>query len=325
MKKVLAFVLLTVILLAGTIVGCGKQDTKTNTGETTKKLTIGFVVKTLSTPFYIKMKAATEKEAEKLGVTLLFQASKTEVDTPDFVNIMEDMTTKKVDGMVVIVGSPDEMKPAVEKVVKAGIPVATAETDVPGVDGVITYVRMDNVSAAQRVAEYVMNLPNVPKDAKVAILTGPAAYTTATDRADGYKKGLAKFPNVKIVAQQAADWDRSKGLSVTENIITANPDIKVIFASNDEMALGAYEAVKAAGKQDKIIVTGLDAIMDALVAVKDGRLQATLVQPSDDYGVKALRAMVEYVRDGKKPARYIDVDTPLVTKENVNEFIDKAK
>ena len=292
--------------------------------QTTQKYRIGFVVKTLTNPFYMKMQAAAIEKAKELGIDLMFQASTTEVDTEQFIRICEDMIIKKVDGLIVVPGAPTETAPVLNRAIKAGIPVMAVETDCPDVP-VITFLGVDNVYAAGQIAQYVYNLEQVPDDAKYAVLTGVAGYATSVNRAKGYHVGLEKaFPKAQCVAELAADWDREKGMKVATDMITANKDIKVIFGSNDEMGLGAIEAIKLSGKEGNIFTTGFDAILDALIAVQKGEMLCTLDQRPDDYGRIGVETMVKYL-NGERFPRFLRLETPLVTKDNVDEFIKKAK
>lgn len=299
-----------------------------------RKLTIGFVVKTLTNPFYIKMQKAALAAAEDYNVDLLFKASTTETDTTEFIAIVEDLIQQQVDGLILVVGAPDEMGPTIQKARDAGIPVMATETDIPDAD-VITFLGISNQDAAASIVEYIHDTYVVekglaPEDAEVAILQGVAGFATAINRAEGYHIGLKEFwPEATIVAEQPADWDRTKGLDVATNILQANPNISVIFGSNDEMALGAYEAVENAGATDRIIVTGFDATLDALNSVKEGQLAATLDQAPDKYGADSVRIMGRYLRVmepcGYAYPRLMKQETPLVTPENVDEFIKKAQ
>jgi ribose transport system substrate-binding protein len=290
---------------------------------------IGFVVKTLTNPFYMKMKAAAEDAAKTYNVDLLFQASRTELDTEEFIRITEDMIQKKVDGLVLVPGAPDETTPVANKAIAAGIPVMATETDFPDVN-TITFLGISNQDAAASIVQYihqkyVVDDKKIPANAEVIILTGVPGYATSTNRAAGYHIGLQKYwPEAKVAAEQTANWDRTDGLNVTTNILQANPNVKVIFGSNDEMALGAYEATKSAGK-DGIVITGFDAVMDALQAVKDGRLAATLDQGPDKYGYNSVIMMADYIRQGAGYRRFTQQETPLVTAANVDTFIEAAK
>ena len=290
---------------------------------------VGFVVKTLTNPFYMKMKAAAEDSAEQNNVELLFQASRTELDTEEFIRIVEDMVTKEVDGLILVPGAPDETTPVANKAIAAGVPVMATETDFPDVD-VITFLGISNQEAAASIVEYihqkfVVEDGTIPADAEVVILTGVPGYATSINRAEGYHIGMERYwPEAVVVAEQTGNWDRTDGLNVTTNILQANPDVKVVFGSNDEMALGAYEAAKSAGKDD-IVITGFDAIMDALEAVKDGRLAATLDQGPDKYGYDSVVMMGDYLRNGQQYRRFTLQITPLVTPDNVDGFIEMAQ
>jgi len=146
---------------------------------------------------------------------------------------------------------------------------------------------------------------------KVVMLIGIPGTSAARDRGAGFEAQLKKYPGIQLVAKQTANFNRAEGLKVMENLLQAYPDIDAVFAQNDEMALGAIEAIKAAKKLGKIIVVGFDAIPDALEAVKKGEMAATVAQQPGLMGELAVEKAVDYL---KTKTVYIPVDLKLVTK-----------
>lgn len=287
------------------------------------KFRVGVVIKTLESPFYQNMAKALENEyADSDTYEIILQASKTETDTAGFIQIIEDMITKDVDVLIVVPGDPDAVAPTLENVVAAGIPVICVETDVPSLEGKLTYIGIDNVSGGAAVVQYMFDEGYVKEGDEMALITGPVGYTTTTDRAQGAKNAVEKNGGV-LVSEQPADWDRQKGLDVAENILTANPNLKYIIASNSQMAVGAAEAVASAQKTGEIFITGFDGVMDEFTAIQDGRLIATALQPSDQYGLLAMEKLDEYLKGSTLEEVYY-VDSPLITKDNVQEFIDAS-
>ena len=286
-------------------------------GDTYK---VGVVVKTLESAFYQNMANALEEEYKDSDTfELIIQASKTETDTTGFIQVIEDMITKDVDVLIVVPGDPDAVQPTLENVITAGIPVICSETDVPDLEGKLTYIGIDNVASGGAVVDFMFEQGLVESGAQCAVVTGPVGYTTADDRAKGAVEAIEANGGV-IVGNQPADWDRTKGLEVAENIITANPDLKYIAASNGEMALGSAEAIASAGMAGKILVTGFDGIMDEYYAIQDGRLAATILQDSRQYGLMAMEKYISYLK-GETIESVYSIDCPLVTPDNVEEFI----
>jgi len=147
----------------------------------------------------------------------------------------------------------------------------------------------------------------------VVMLEGIAGSSAARDRGKGFREGLQKFPGIKIVASQTADFDRSKGLSVMENILQAQKKIDAVFAQNDEMALGAIQAIEAAKREKEMFVVGFDAIADALKAVNAGKMAATIAQQPKVMGQLAVEAAGTLVKGGTVP-KFTPVPLKLVTK-----------
>ena len=196
---------------------------------------------------------------------------------------------------------------AIESANKAGIPVITVDRSAGG-GKVISHIASDNVAGGKLAGEYM--LKSIAAGSDVAMLEGVAGSSAAIERGEGFTKAVEG--KVKIVASQTADFDRSKGLSVMENILQANPNIKAVFAQNDEMALGALEAIAAAKKD--IMVIGFDATADAVAKVKEGKLAATVEQQPKLIGEQAIDAAVKYLSGEQVPAS-IPVELKLVTKD----------
>ncbi len=146
---------------------------------------------------------------------------------------------------------------------------------------------------------------------KVVMLVGIPGTSAARDRGTGFEAQLKKYPGIQLVAKQTANFNRAEGLKVMENLLQAYPDINAVFAQNDEMALGAIEAIKSAKKLGKIIVVGFDAIPDALKAVKKGEMAATIAQQPAVMGQLAIEKAVEYL---KTKTIYLPVELQLVVK-----------
>ncbi len=196
----------------------------------------------------------------------------------------------------------------------AGIPVVFVDTR--GINEGVTFIGTNNEVGAALAADFMCK--NLPQGAEVAILQGLVSQSTGQARADGSKKGLEAC-GLKVVAEQTAEWDRAKGLSVTENILAGNPNIKGIFGSNDNMALGAVEALKAAAKLGDVMVVGFDANPDAAASILAGEMTASVAQAPANIGGFGIQALVD-LKAGKTLEPWIDTGTVLVTKENAESY-----
>ncbi len=275
------------------------------------KYVIGLSLSTLNNPFFVALRNGALDMAKKLDIKLIV------VDAQDNpakqLNDIEDLIEQKVDLIIVNPCDSDAVVSAVESANEAHIPVITVDRAANG-GKVIVHIASDNVAGGRMAAQFIVKALN--GKGKVVELVGIPGTSAARDRGKGFEEEIAKYPGIKLVAKQTANFNRAEGLSVMENILEAHPDIDAVFAQNDEMALGAIEAIKAAGKLDKIIVVGFDAIPDAVEAVKRGEMAATIAQQPYKMGELAVLKAFEYLETG---TIYIPVELKLVTKENAGK------
>ncbi len=187
--------------------------------------------------------------------------------------------------------------------------------DTAGSNKGVTFIGTNNKNGAELAAKFICE--NAPKGSDVAILTGIESQSTALLRRDGAIKGF-KDCGLNLVATQTAEWDTAKARSVTESILVKNPNIKAIFGSNDNMALGAIQAIKDAGMKN-VVVVGFDATPDAAKSILAGDMTATVAQFSYNMGAYGVKYALDLAM-GKKIEPNIDTGTQLVTKKNANDF-----
>ncbi len=264
-------------------------------------------------PFWAAVEAGAKAKGAELGVEVIVVAPPAETDVQAQVSQVEDLIAQKVEGIALAPTDPGALAPVVDAAKAAGIPVVFVDT--LGSNEGVTFIGTNNEVGAALAAKYMCD--NLPAGSEVAILQGVMAHSTAQFRANGAKSGLEGC-GLKVVAEQTAEWDRAKGLSVTENILAGNPNIKGIFGSNDNMALGAVEALKAAAKTD-VMVVGYDANPDAAAAVIAGDMAATIAQAPANMGGFGIQALVD-LKAGKTIEAVIDTGTVLVTKDNAADF-----
>jgi ribose transport system substrate-binding protein len=206
--------------------------------------------------------------------------------------------------------------PAVKKANDAKIPVITVDRAANG-GTVASHIASDNVAGAKAACDELLKQVS---SGNVVELEGLAGTSAARDRGKGCKDAIDAQSSVKLVASQTADFARDKGLNVMQNLLQANPDMKGVFAQNDEMALGAVQAIAAAGKSSQITVVGFDAVDDALAAIKAGKMAATIAQQPKLMGETAMTTAKDIV-DGKTVEKSQPVEVKLVTKDNVADFM----
>ena len=264
-------------------------------------------------PFWASVEKGAKEEAAKLGVDLVLVAPPQEGDVQAQINQVEDQLAKGVDAIALAPGDPNAFAPIVDDAIKSGVPVVFVDTK--GINEGVTFIGTNNKNGAALAAKFICD--KTPKGADVAVLTGIESQSTALLRRDGAVQGL-KDCGLNLVATQTAEWDTAKGRSVTESIILKNPNIKAIFASNDNMGLGVMQALKDADMND-VVVVGFDATPDAAKSILAGEMTATIAQFSYNMGAYGVKYALELANGGTIDIN-IDTGTQLVTKENANDF-----
>ncbi len=309
--KRLVSILLSMIMVCS-LAGCGividgeggSTENKTMAGGA-----VGLSVSTQNNPFFVSLAEGAEKAAKKAGVPL------TVVDAGDDaskqVSDIEDLVSKNISVLIVNPVDSDAVTGAVEAAVEKGVKVISVDRVVNGVD-IDCQIASDNVAGAQLATRYIVD--TLGENVKTAELVGTSGASAAIDRSEGFHNIADK--KLKVVASQTADFDRTKGMSVMENMLQGNSDIQAVFAGNDEMALGAVEAVSGAKKD--VLVVGFDATDDALEAIRQGRMGATIAQQPELIGSTAVENAVRLTK-GEKIPKEIPVEVTLITKDNVDK------
>lgn len=267
---------------------------------------VGLSLSTLNNPFFVTLRDGAVDMANKMGIELLVSDGQ---DNPaKQLSDIEDFIQQKLDLIVINPTDSDAIITAVEEANDANIPVVTVDRGSNG-GMVVAHVASDNVAGGRMAGEHVAMLLNGM--GKVVELEGIVGTSAARDRGAGFEEVIAMYPDIEIVAKQTANFNRAEGLTVMENLLEANPDIDAVFAQNDEMALGAIEAIKSAGLLDKIKVVGFDAVDDAVASVNAGEMAATVAQQPYKMGELAIMKAFEYLETN---SIYIPVDLKLILK-----------
>jgi inositol transport system substrate-binding protein len=258
------------------------------------------------------MDIAKQKAAE-LDIELVQLDGKDDVSTQTAG--LESAISQGVDGVVISPKDVEALAPGIQSVIDAGIPVVTIDRNVTGVD-TLAHVGADNVRGGEKQGEFLLQL--LPDGGKIIELEGSVGASPAIDRDAGFKKAIEGKSEYEIVFDQTAGFMRDQGLSVTENALQANSDVDVIVAANDDMALGAAEAASGAGVDVPII--GFDALPEALQAIQDGSLTATVEQWPGKQTSGAMQILVDFLRDGRQPVGHTTLIEPtLITIDNLGE------
>ena len=300
MLKKLSILMMSLVLCSSLLVGCTQKK------DDTKK--IGLIVSTLNNPFFVSMKNGAEKEAEKLGYELIVLDSQD--DPVKERSNVEDLIQLGVVALLINPTDSDAVVKAVEVANESNIPVITLDRQANGGE-VTSHIASDNVKGGAMAAEFALEQLGDSEKINVVELQGIPGASATRDRGAGFHSILDYNSNVSFVSSQAADFDRQKGLQVMENIIQANPNIQVVFAHNDEMALGAVKAIKASGIN--ALVIGFDGNDDAKDSIDANEMTATIAQQPDLIGALGVE-LANKIYNGESIKDKIAADLKVYTK-----------
>lgn len=304
------FILLMSVLTLSCLCGCSlitiDGEDNGSGSDYSGNGSIGLSVSTQNNPFFVTLVEGAQAAADKAGVQLVVVDAGD--DAAKQVSDIEDLIAKNVSVLIVNPVDSDTVSSVVQTAVNKGVKVISADRVVNGVE-IDCQIASDNVLGAELATQFIVD--QVGEGAKVAELQGTSGASAAIDRGTGFHN--IADTSLEVVASQPADFDRTKGMTVMENMLQANGDIKAVFAANDEMALGAMEAIAASRKD--ILVVGFDATDDAVASIKDGRMGATIAQQPDLIGATAVDTAIKLI-NGETVEKSIPVEVTLITAEN---------
>jgi ribose transport system substrate-binding protein len=271
-------------------------------------------------PFVVGMNKGSDQAAKDMNLKLIFTDA--QGDSQKQIAQMEDITSQKPDAIVLVALDANAVIPQLEASVQKGVPVLTCWNDLGGPprqnwQSSISLVGVDEVESGRKAAQFVLKL--LPDGGKVAIIEGAAGFQATNERSEGFKEVLAGNPKIQIVASQPGNWDRDTALGVAENLIQAHPDLNVIYAHDDNMAIGAVSALRNANLLGKVKVVGIGGSKEGLDAIKKGDMTGTVYDaPAEDMYV-CLKSAVMYLEGAQLPSEVWE-PRPVVTKDNVDQF-----
>ncbi len=289
-------------------VGCGGESEPTAASGPT----IGFVMKTLNNPFFIDMERGAKAAAAERGARLIVQAPERELDIEKQMQIIENLIERRVDALCVTPSGSREIVSAIVKANAAGVPALVVDTRVDAEAAaaagarVLTFIGSDNEAGGRLAGRKLVEL--LGGRGRVVVLEGIPGHETGDARLRGFRQALASAPEIEIVASQTAHWERDQGFTVMQNLLQAHPDVDGVFACNDMMALGAIEAIAAAGRTDRVRVVGFDAIDDARQAIREGRLAGSVAQHPEAMGRMAVEMALKALAGETLPP---EIATPV--------------
>ncbi|EEG27777.1 sugar-binding domain protein [Corynebacterium matruchotii ATCC 33806] len=261
----------------------------------------------------VKMREGAQKKADELGLTINFQDASD--DSATQANQLANAAATGAGAVIVNPTDSDAMAPAVKQLTDAKIPVVAVDRAVNNAE-VSSYIASDNVGGGKQAAKALSEA--IHGEGEILVLQGKTGSSASRERGQGFDEGLKDSPNIKVVAKQTAEFERVKGLDVTTNLLQAHPNVKAIFAENDEMALGAIEALGDKAGKD-VIVVGFDGVEDALKAIKEGTMYASIAQQPADMAAQAVVEASKLLK-GEAATKEMQVDVVTVTKDNVDKF-----
>ncbi len=307
--------LFSAVLLVALLTACNKSEPVPPVAAPAKPV-IALVLKTLTNPFFIEMEKGARRAEQELNFTLLVKSGAQETSIDQQIAILEDLITVPVQAIVIAPGSSTEVVAVLKKAQDAGIKLVNIDNQIDpaaaaaaGLDSV-PFVSVDNVQGAYLAARFLV--AGVKKPTRAVILEGIREASNANQRKAGALKAFAENPLVTVVASESANWKIDEGFEVTKTLFAAHPDVGLIFAANDMMALGALEYLKQAGL-GQVKVAGYDALTEARTAIAEGRLLATVDQQADQQGYIGAKTAMRLLQ-GATVEPTVLVDVRLLTK-----------
>lgn len=300
--------------LAVGLAGCGSGSDGGGGDGGDGGRTIGLSVSTLNNPFFVALRDGAQQAADEAGAELV--VSDAQNDAASQQSALQNFLTQQVDAIAINPVDSDAAAAAVRPANQEDVPVVAVDRAVNGAE-VASTVASDNVEGGRLAAEA---LADAVGEGQVVVLQGIPGTSASRDRGEGFSQGIGEFPDVEVVAEQPADFDRAEALDVMTNLLQAHPDIQGVFAENDEMALGAIQALGERAGGD-IAVVGFDGTPDGLEAVQDGSMYASVAQQPAELGRTAVETAIEAAEAGSVEGT-IQVPVKVVTQNNVEEFLD---
>lgn len=335
MKKLLA-IILVVGMLGATMWGCTtpEEATQANAGDTSssapaakdpKDITIGLSMQTLSAPYFVAQENAVKKKCEELGVKCVSMDAQGDVNKQ--IAGIEDLIAQNVDLIILNPTDPKGMIPSTKACTKAGIPVIIMDNSIDPTADYVTLIQSNNVANGELVGQWLgEKMKGTP--IKMALLSGNQGNMLGVDRREGVIRGLteaqlrlANKTSFTILTQGWGAWSTDGGLKAAEDILVAAPDINVIVAENDSMALGAVKAVTAAGKKDKILIcAAADGQKEALELIKKGEYGATGLNDPALVASTTVDTAMKYLSGDTNIPKLIYTEPAVITQQNVDQY-----
>jgi len=301
--------------MIGSLAACSNTASDSAAGEE-DTITIGLAVANLQADYFNQIRQSVQAEAKKKNVKVIVADAKGDSDTQ--VSQIQDFITQEVDSIIYIPAGAAAASVPVRNAQSAGIPVVTVDRNPEKAPG-DTFIATDSVAAAKDLGNYVAEATG--GTGKLAVIQGQTGTTPELARDEGFKAAMKDAPGIVEVARQASKaWAQDEGFAIAQDMLQAHPDITIFFGRADGLALGAAQAVRAAGREKDVTIVGFDGDVAGLEAVRDGVLAATITQPAQGEGRLALESALKLIKGEKLPKEQFQPGV-LTTKDNVDGFI----
>ncbi|MDQ0856579.1 sugar ABC transporter substrate-binding protein [Bacillus sp. V2I10] len=320
MKKFLVAPILSALVMSS-LTGCGKEAASPASGSSDgsgEQPKVAVVLQSLTSEYWNFVQAGAEQAFEDYNVDGTILGPSSESQVMEQVNMMQDALNRNPGALVVSATQPDTAASTFEQYKQKNIPVLLINQDVDWADKV-TFIGTDNETAGEKGGELLAS--KLKKGDEVALIGGALGNKVHDDRLAGAKKAL-EAAGMKVIAQQPADSDKAKAMTVAENILQSHKGVKGMFVSSDDMAMGALRGVQASGS--KIPVVGLDGTIESVESVKAGELAGTVAQNPYDMGYNGVENAVKAIK-GENVEKRIDTGADVITKENAEEKLKFLK
>lgn len=334
MKKILSLILIMALAAAVVFTGCSaKQENEAPASESVaaaseeaassetdktpegEKLVFGFTTITNSNEFMVTLQKGIEDKCAELGIKVI--CNDPDMDANKQISQVENFIAQGVDAIIMDPCDADASSPAVEKAKAAGIPIVNVNS--------VTNTKPDafvgsrDEESSEIAIEYIAK--RLGEKGKLAMIHGNPGQSAEVKRSDGAYNMLKNYPDIELIAEQTANWSREEAMALTENWIQSyGSGLNAIFAQNDEMVMGALKAAENNGVKENMVIVGVDAIADALAAIKEGRLDATVFQDAYNQATMAVEVACKLV-NGESVEAETFIPFQLVTIDNVDDFI----
>ncbi len=291
-------------------------------GSEPKETRIGFVPKSLNQEYWVNTEKGAQAGAKASGAKVLTHAAGDDTQIVEQIDIVENLLAQEIDALVIAPADGDLLKPVLEKAAKE-IPVVLFDSDIADWKPKTAYVGTENKDGGVKAGEYIAKL--LKKKGTLAIVSGIPGSQVGIDRVDGVKEGLKNAgAQTEIVKEVTGQFDREQAVGAMEDILQTNPDVDAVFCANDQMALGAIQAIDAHKKTDQIKLIGFDGALEATQHILAGDMYATIAQ--DPYGMAKVGVEQALAKlEDKDVERQVDTGAKLITPENAEEYFEEVR